>query len=57
MITKDFFVSLPSSCDWTYFASIFENDERETLIGIKEIDEKKAILFGFPEKPYEIKAE
>ena len=41
----------------TYFASIFENDERETLIGIKEIDEEKAILFGFPEKPYEIKAE
>ncbi|TXE07945.1 hypothetical protein ES711_11010 [Gelidibacter salicanalis] len=41
----------------TYFASIFENDERETLIGIKEIDEKKAILFGFPEKPYEIRAE
>ena len=41
----------------TYFVSIFENDERETLIGIKEIDEEKAILFGFPEKPYEIKAE
>ena len=41
----------------TYFASIFENDERETLIGIKEIDEEKAILFGFPEKPYEIRAE
>ncbi|WP_299680657.1 hypothetical protein [uncultured Tenacibaculum sp.] len=41
----------------TYFASIFENDERETLIGIKEIDEQKAILFGFPEEPYEIKAE
>ena len=41
----------------TYFASIFENDQRETLIGIKEIDEQKAILFGFPEKPYEIKAE
>ncbi|MDV7140803.1 hypothetical protein R3X28_18060 [Maribacter sp. TH_r10] len=41
----------------TYFASIFENNERETLIGIKEIDEQKAILFGFPEKPYEIKAE
>jgi hypothetical protein len=41
----------------TYFVSIFENDERERLIGIKEIDEKKAILFGFPEKPYEIKAE
>lgn len=41
----------------TYFASIFNNDEREILIGIKEIDEEKAILFGFPEKPYEIKAE
>tara|TARA_Y100000780_G_scaffold223853_1_gene234626 strand:- start:188 stop:574 length:387 start_codon:yes stop_codon:yes gene_type:complete len=41
----------------TYFASIFENDKRERLIGIKEIDEEKAILFGFPEKPYEIKAE
>ncbi|WP_298884258.1 hypothetical protein [uncultured Polaribacter sp.] len=41
----------------TYFASIFDNDEREKLIGIKEIDEDKAILFGFPEKPFEIKAE
>ncbi|CAM1366726.1 conserved hypothetical protein [Tenacibaculum litoreum] len=41
----------------TYFASIFNNDKREKLIGIKEIDENKAILFGFPEKPYEIKAE
>jgi len=41
----------------TYFASIFENDERKTLIGIKEIDEEKAILYGFQEKPYEIRAE
>ncbi|WP_124981279.1 hypothetical protein [Nonlabens xiamenensis] len=41
----------------TYFASIFDNDEREKLVGIKEIDEHKAILFGFPEEPYEIKAE
>ena len=41
----------------TYFASIFDNNKRETLIGIKEIDNTKAILFGFPEKPYEIKAE
>ncbi|WBU90805.1 hypothetical protein [Cellulophaga omnivescoria] len=41
----------------TYFASIYDNDERKTLIGIKEIDLNKAILFGFPEKPYEIKAE
>ena len=41
----------------TFFASIFDNDEREKLIGIKEIDEHKAILFGFPENPYEITAE
>jgi hypothetical protein len=41
----------------TYFASIFDNDEREKLIGIKEIDEHKAILFGFPERPYKITAE
>ncbi|HIC32601.1 MAG TPA: hypothetical protein EYO76_11850 [Flavobacteriaceae bacterium] len=41
----------------TYFASIVDNEQREKLIGIKEIDEEKAILFGFPKKPFEIKAE
>ncbi len=41
----------------TYFASIYDNGKRETLIGIKEIDEEKAVLFGFPEKPHEILAE
>lgn len=41
----------------TYFASIYDNGKRKTLIGIKEIDNNKAILFGFPEKPYEITAE
>ena len=41
----------------TYFVSVYNNGERISLIGIKEVDEKKAILFGFPEKPYEIKAE
>ncbi len=41
----------------TYFASIYGDGERRTLIGIKKIDRKKAILFGFPEKPYEIIAE
>jgi len=41
----------------TFFASIFENDERETLIGIKEINEQQAILFRFPKRPYKIKAE
>jgi hypothetical protein len=40
----------------TYFASIYNNGERETLIGIKEIDTDKAVLFGFPEKPYEVVA-
>jgi len=41
----------------TYFISVYNNGERKSLIGIKEVDEKKAILFGFPETPYEIKAE
>ena len=41
----------------TYFVSIYNNNKRKTLIGIKEIDSNKAILFGFPEKPYEITAE
>ena len=38
----------------TYFASIYGNGKRRTLIGIKEIDFKKAVLFGFPEEPYEV---
>ena len=38
----------------TYFASIYENNIRRTLIGIKEINEDKAVLFGFPKKPYEV---
>ena len=40
----------------TYFASIYDNGERELLIGIKEIDKEKAVLFGFPEEPYEVVA-
>lgn len=42
------------SLQGTYFASIYDNGERRTLIGIKEMDKEKAVLFGFPEKPYEI---
>lgn len=40
----------------TYFASIYGDGERRTLIGIKEINNEKAVLFGFPEKPYEVVA-
>ncbi|WP_136468499.1 hypothetical protein [Flagellimonas onchidii] len=40
----------------TYFASIYDNGNRQTLIGIKEIDEEKAVLFGFPETPYKVAA-
>jgi hypothetical protein len=40
----------------TYFASIYDNGERRTLIGIKEMDKEKAVLFGFPKKPYEVTA-
>jgi len=38
----------------TYFASIYNDGKRKTLIGIKEIDSEKAILYGFPELPYEV---
>ncbi|AIY14000.1 hypothetical protein [Cellulophaga baltica] len=38
----------------TYFASIYGDGQRRTLIGFKEIDNDKAVLFGFPEKPYEV---
>lgn len=38
----------------TYFASIYDIEKRRTLIGIKEINVGKAILFGFPNSPYEI---
>lgn len=40
----------------TYFASIFNDGRRETLNGIKEITREKAILFGFPEEPFEVTA-
>lgn len=45
---------LLESLQGTYFASIYDNGERRTLIGIKKMDKEKAVLFGFPEKPYEI---
>ncbi|WP_298508939.1 hypothetical protein [uncultured Kordia sp.] len=41
----------------TYFATRYENGERQTLIGIKEVTNEKAILFGFPKTPYEIIAQ
>ena len=40
----------------TYFASIFNDGRRETLIGIKEITGEKAILYGFPNEPFEVTA-
>ncbi|TVZ15622.1 hypothetical protein [Maribacter sp. MAR_2009_72] len=38
----------------TYFASIYNQGERRTLIGIKEIDKEKAVLFGFPKEPFRV---
>ena len=38
----------------TYFGSIYENGIRETLIAIKEIEADKIILYGFPNKPYQV---
>ncbi len=40
----------------TYFASIYNNGQRRTLIGIQEISKTKAVLFRFPEEPYQIVA-
>ncbi|KGK28738.1 hypothetical protein [Cellulophaga sp. E6(2014)] len=38
----------------TYFASLYGDGESRTLIGIREINIERAVLFGFPEKPYEV---
>ena len=40
--------------DSTFFISIFESDERETVIPIKEVSRDKMVLYGTPRKPYEI---
>lgn len=37
----------------TLFLSIFDNDEREKLIPIKEIDQERIVLTGFPSEPFE----
>lgn len=37
----------------TLFLSIFDDNEREKLIPIKEIDQDKIILAGFPSEPFE----
>ena len=38
----------------TYFASIYSKGKRRVLIGINEIDKTKALIFGFPKRPYQI---
>lgn len=40
--------------DSTFFVSIFESGERETVIPIKEVSRDKMVLYGTPRKPYEI---
>ena len=40
--------------DGTYFGAIYYNGQRETLIPIREIDNSKVILYGFPKEPFEI---
>lgn len=41
----------------TLFLSIFDDKEREKLIPIKEIDNEKIILTGFPSEPFEVVGE
>jgi hypothetical protein len=40
----------------TYFVSTYEFGKRQTLLGIKEVDEEKAVLYLLPDEPYEITA-
>jgi hypothetical protein len=36
--------------------STYEFGKRQTLLGIKEVDEEKAVLYLLPDEPYEITA-
>ena len=38
----------------TYFGAIYDDGRRETLIPIREINQNKVILYGFPILPYEV---
>lgn len=43
--------------DATFFISIYEFGKRETVIPIKEVSRDQLVLYGMPEKPYEITGE
>ena len=40
----------------TYFGAIYDFGKRKKLIPIREISNEKLTLYGFPKKPFEIKA-
>ncbi len=40
--------------DSTYFVSIYKAGERKNIIPIQKVSEKTIIIYGTPEKPYEI---
>ncbi|PVW17408.1 hypothetical protein DDV96_02570 [Marixanthomonas spongiae] len=41
----------------TYFLSIYRNDRRLGSIPIKKVTDKQLVLYGFPEKPFEVSGE
>jgi hypothetical protein len=43
--------------DQTLLISIINNNIRGLILPIKEVDDEKMILYGFPEIPYEVRAE
>ena len=43
--------------DQTLFVSIINNNIRGLILPIKEVNDTRMILYGFPEKPYEVIAE
>lgn len=43
--------------DSTYFVSIFDSGERESVFPIKEVSKDEMIVYGTPRKPYEITGE
>jgi hypothetical protein len=40
--------------DDTYFGTLYVNGRRAILLPIKEIDNEKIIIYGFPKEPYQI---
>lgn|SRR5690606_26142615 len=47
-------IMLLEKLDETLVVSMFSNNQRGLILPIKEVNEEKIILYGFPEEPYEV---